>query len=113
MRAEPVIACVVVLIVSACAPPVSSGGFDAPDPASRIYAIEHALRTKDVSKAPQIVEQLDSDDPAVRFVAIGALEELTGETYGYHYDDPPFLREPAIERWVAYVNVTFPEPPDG
>jgi len=113
MRAQPLIACVVGLVATACAPPVSSGGFDAPDPASRIYAIERAMRTDDVSKTPLIVEQLDSDDPAVRFLAIGALEKLTGETYGYHYDDPPYLREPAIQRWVAYVNETFPHDADG
>ncbi len=113
MRAESVIACVVVLGATACAPPVSTGGFDAPDPASRIYAIERAMRTNDVSRTPLIVEQLDSDDPAVRLMAIAALQELTGETYGYHYDDPPYLREPAIQRWVAYVDENFPDNPDG
>ena len=71
------------------------------------------MRADDLSKTPLIVEQLDSDDPAVRLIAIAALEKLTGETYGYHYDDPPFLREPAIERWVDYVNESVPEEPDG
>ncbi len=113
MRAGPVIACVVGLIATACAPPVSSGGFDAPDPSSRIYAIERAIHANDLSKTPLIVEQLDSDDPAVRFMAIAALKKLTGETYGYHYEDPPSLREPAIQRWVAYVNESFPDDPDG
>ena len=37
-------------------------------------------------------------------MAISALEILTGRTYGYHYDDPPSLREQAIKRWVSYVN---------
>ena len=69
------------------------------------------MRTDDVSKTPLIVEQLDSDDPAVRFMAIAALKKLTGETYGYHYEDPPSLREPAIPRVVAHVNESFPDDP--
>lgn len=86
--------------MSGCAPPVSQGGFDAPDPASKIYAIEDAVRHNDRSEIQYIVEQLDSDDPAVRLVAISALQRLTGETYGYCHYAPRADREESVRRWA-------------
>jgi HEAT repeat protein len=87
-------------VLAGCAPAVSSGGFHAPDPASRMYAIEAAVRANDRSATPHIIEQLDSDDPAVRLVAICALERLTGETHGYCAYAPRHEREAAIARWI-------------
>ncbi len=91
-------------LLAGCAPAVSTGGFDAPDPASKLYAIEAAVRTNNRDAAPAIVEQLDSDDPAVRLVAITALERLTGETHGYCYCAPVDERREAIDRWVAALS---------
>jgi hypothetical protein len=89
------------LLLGACAPPVTEGKFDSPDPASRLYAIEKAMQTGDTSAVPQIVEQLDSDDPVVRMMAIEALKVLNdGETFDYRYDDPQPQRRAAIRRWV-------------
>ena len=62
------------LLVSACtAPPASQGGFESPNSASQLYAITEAARTHDASAASDIVQLLDSDDPAVRMLAIEAL----------------------------------------
>ena len=66
--------------------------------------IEKAARTNDVSVVRQIVEQLDSDDPAVRLLAIETLRRLTGEEHGYCHDDPPVSRRAAIKRWVAALS---------
>ena len=97
--------CMTVLMGSACsAPPVEKGGFESPDPASKMYAIERAARTRDSTAIPQLIEQLDSDDPVVRLLAISALRRLTGQTFEYHYEDPPYLREPAVQRWVTAVD---------
>ncbi len=101
--------CGVVLLVGACAAPPPRNDFSTPDSASRIESIETAARDHDRSNVRQIVEQLDADDPVVRLKAISALESLTGETNGYHYDDPPSIRKHAIERWVVYVNRTYPD----
>jgi len=87
-------------VLGACAPPASRGGFDSPDPAAKLYAIERAMKHGDRAAVPQIVEQIDSDDPAVRMLAISALQKLTGETRGYRYDDPPYLRQDAVRRWA-------------
>ncbi len=46
---------------------------------------------------------LDSQDPALRMFAIGALKRLTGETMGYHYGDPEPIRAAAVDRWVAWL----------
>ena len=85
---------------ASCGPAAIEGGFDSANPAAKLYAIEYAAREGDRSAIPQIVEQLDSDDPAVRSLAISALRQLTGETFGYRDYDPPELRRQAIDRWT-------------
>lgn len=102
----------IVTAFAGCAPSATTGGFDSPNPASRLYAIEQAGATNDRAAIPKIVEQLDSDDPAVRSLAISVLQRLTGETYGYRDYDPPAVRELAIERWIQAVkNNTIPTSP--
>jgi len=90
-------------LFAGCAPAVSTGSFDAPDPASKIYAIENAVRAGDRSATAYIVEQLESDDPAVRLVAISALQRLTGETHGYRSYASDDERRDAVARWVEAV----------
>ena len=101
--------CGVVLFAGACAAPPPRNDFSTPDTASRIESIKTAAGELDRSNVRQIVEQLDSDDPVVRMKAISTLQHLTGETNGYHYDDPPSIRSHAIERWVTYVNRNYPD----
>lgn len=75
--------------------------FDSPDPYARALAIEEAAIRRDRAAIPDLIEALESDDPAVRFAAIGALERITGQTHGYRSYDPEWERQAAIERWVA------------
>ena len=89
-----------VLSMAACGPPAIDGGFDSANPAAKMYAIEYAARRGDRSAIPRIIEQLESDDPAVRSLAISSLYRLTGQTYGYHDYDPPEQRREAIARWI-------------
>ena len=103
MLTKRVIACGAALLAVSCGPSATEAHFDSANPAARLYAIERAARTGDITAAAHLVEQLDSDDPAVRLLAIAALERLTGETYGYRHYDPPHLRRPAIRRWVEAV----------
>ena len=92
-------------MLAACsAPPASSGGFDSDNPASRLYAIRRAGENKDRSKIPNLVQELDSDDPAVRMMSINALDRITGQRLGYNpYVDTP-ARQQAIAAWVKAVN---------
>lgn len=95
----------VLLTVMGCAPPAITGGFDSPHAASRLFAARRAAAETDPARIaaamPGLIRNLDSDDPAVRLLSIEALEELTGETFGYRHFDPEWLRAPAVARWVA------------
>lgn len=72
------------------------------DASFKIPAIKEAVEEKDRDAIPQLIDDLDSDDPAVRFYSIEALRRLTGETFGYRYYQSETERQPAIERWKAW-----------
>ncbi len=86
-----------------CGQPGTSGGFDSPMPAARLHALSEAARTGDRSDIKRIVELLDSDDAAVRLLAISTLERLTGETFGYRHYDSRWEREDSIQKWVNAI----------
>ena len=97
-----------VLVVSTCAAacgcfPREQQRIGANDPTSNIPAIQDAARGKDYQAVPGLVRQLESDDPAVRFYAIEALEKLTGQTCGYRYYDDPDDRRLAVGRWKQWI----------
>ena len=74
------------------------------DAAVKIPAIKQAVQENDAQVIPQLVRDLDSDDPAVRFYAIEGLERLTGQTFGYvYYADPPARREATL-KWQQWLN---------
>lgn len=103
----------VLLLPAACAPPASEGGFDSPDPASRLYAIHRAGEAKDRAAIPSLVESLNSDDAATRMFAIQSLERITGERLDYNPYATLIERDAAIERWVAAVKTgEFKHAPD-
>ncbi len=90
-------------LAAGCGPRAREGGFDSPNPAARLYAIQQAAATHDRTAIPQLVEQLDSDDDAIRLWSIKALETLTGERLGYNPYASPEARRPAIAAWEAAV----------
>ena len=70
---------------------------------SKIPAIKQAVDQRDDQAVPTLVDDLDSDDPAVRFYAIEGLERLTGQTFGYlYYADAPARRE-AVMKWRQWL----------
>ncbi len=74
-----------------------------PDPSIKIPAIEVAVQGHDLKATPQLVRDLESDDPAVRFYAIEALHKLTGERFGYLYYADEEKRQPAVDQWKAWL----------
>ena len=75
-----------------------------PTPEARIGAIERSARTGDARRdAARLVENLASDDAAVRMAAIAALERATGSTLGYRFDDSPEDRASSVARWRAWL----------
>jgi hypothetical protein len=69
----------------------------------KIPAIKSATRTQNHSAIAQLVQDLDNDDPAIRFYAIAALSRLTGQTLGYRYYDDEIRRRPSLEAWRAWL----------
>ncbi|HLL89112.1 MAG TPA: hypothetical protein VK324_07395 [Tepidisphaeraceae bacterium] len=92
----------------ACAVLAGCFGRDAPslvsdDPGLKIPAIKQAVQAKDLTAAPQLVSDLESDDPAVRLYAIQGLRRLSGDEFGYHYYADADARKPAVARWQAWL----------
>jgi hypothetical protein len=81
-------------------PPVKS--LDNPDPSGKIPAIKAAADRHDRRAVPDLIQDLDDDDPAVRFYAALGLERITGDNFGYHYYDDVDQRQPAIRRWQKW-----------
>jgi hypothetical protein len=103
-HAVPFTCCWMLLACSSCGPAPVDDGFSEGVSWHRMKAILDAARTGDESAVDRIIEQLDSDDPAVRMVAIEALERLADETMGHvHYDDLA-SRDAAVDRWVRSRN---------
>jgi hypothetical protein len=73
------------------------------NPDSSIPAIKEAADKNDRSALPKLVEDLNDNDPAVRFAAISALEKMTGQTLDYHYYDDYPTRAPALARWQKWL----------
>jgi hypothetical protein len=86
-------------VLTGCAP---SASFDSPDSTARLKAIQDAGASGDRASIPRLIEMLDSDDPAVRVMSIGVLEDMTGQDLGFDpYAEAPRRRE-AVERWEAW-----------
>jgi len=89
-------------IATACGPKRGSQFVRENDPAVKIPAIRLAAHEQKSEVIPQLVTDLASEDPAVRFYAIEALQRLTGQTLDYVYYAPEDERREAIKRWGAW-----------
>ena len=89
------------LFLSGCGSP--GRGLADPDASYKIPAIHDAVNDKDRAAEPQLVQALSNDDPAVRFYAAEGLRRLTGDSFGYRYYDNVVDRQPAIDRWKAWL----------
>jgi hypothetical protein len=74
-----------------------------PDPSVKIPAYKKAVRKHDKAAIRQLVKDLENDDPAVRLYAIHALQEMTGETFGYRYFETDEQRKPAVRKWQQWL----------
>lgn len=108
------------LAATACAALAGLGGCagDGPtvsirneDPAGKIPAMKIAAQRKDQSAVPALVAALQSDDPAERLYAIGALRRITGQTLDYSYYGSDAEREAGVGRWKAWLAARPPGPP--
>jgi hypothetical protein len=89
--------------VSGCTAPRPPLVVTDPDPSVKIPAIKVAVARGDRSVIPQLVKELESDDAAVRFYAIDALEKFTGERFGFEYYQDDDRRKPALQKWQEWL----------
>lgn len=93
-----------ILILSGCSGYTGPRSVANEDPAVKIPEIRKAVGRGDKSVLPQLVNDLDNDDPAVRLHAINGLRTLTGEHFDYDWtQNDRVLRRPAIEKWQTYL----------
>jgi hypothetical protein len=83
--------------------PQESKSIGAVDPMANIPAIQEAARQKDQAAVPALVRELGSDDAAIRFYAIVALRDITGQTMDFRYYDDFEQRKLAIQRWQKWL----------
>ena len=91
------------VVVSGCSQPAVAPDLASDVPQERILGLAAAMRERDAEAIPEYVTMLRSDDPAVRMFAIGALRDLTGESFGYDYGAPEADCAEAVERWEQWV----------
>ncbi len=102
----------IVMMLISCAPSAHQGGFNSPDPATKLHAIHRAGEVHDITATTSLVEQLDSDDPVIRMMSIQALERITGTRLDYNPYAAAVDRRKAINRWVTYVQENKPISPE-
>jgi hypothetical protein len=92
------------VVLSGCTAPRGPLVVTDPDPSVKIPAIKKAAAQKDRKAVRQLVADLSSDDPAVRFYAINGLNRITGERFGYDYFAGDASREAAVRRWQQWLD---------
>ena len=73
------------------------------DVGERIRGAWVAGETRDRSAVPLLVDRLEDEDEAVRFVTILALEKIEGDRFGYDYASTAQGRAAAVTRWREHV----------
>jgi len=97
---------VVVMIalgLPSCTAPKEDAAVGHPDPSVKIRGYKKAARERDMAAARQMVKDLDSDDPAVRFYAIRGLNDLAGQDFGYRYYFDEVQRRESLGRWQDWL----------
>jgi hypothetical protein len=94
-----------------CVPPRPKLVVTNPDPTVKIPAIKKAVDEHNLAATRQMVKDLESEDPAVRFYAVEGLRKMTGEDYGYNwFDEDDDARRPAVKKWQEWLRANEPKP---
>lgn len=100
-RAMFVVICA--LACSTCSEPRGPVSVKSDDPTLKIPAIKADVQRNDEADVPLLVQNLNDEDPAVRFYAVEGLRRLTGDDFGYRYYDDADRRQPAVTRWENWL----------
>jgi len=96
--------CSAALGLVGCADPDSAVGFHEAGPEARVRAIRQAGNRDDKKAIPDLIELLQSDDPAERLLSIRTLEKMTGQTLGYDHTAGQEQRREAAKRWADWYS---------
>jgi hypothetical protein len=88
--------------VSGCFTP-DPKSLNSENPSSAVPAIKQAADKNDRSAIPRLIADLDDNDSTIRFAAISALQQMTGQTYDYHYYADVSERKPAVAQWHKWL----------
>jgi len=91
------------MLLCGCQAPRGPVDIHSDDPDLKINAIQRDAATNNQKDIATMVEELNSDDPAMRFYSIQALVRLTHEDLGYRYYEDEDQRAPAIARWKEWL----------
>ena len=91
------------IILSGCSLPKMTRALNDTDPTAKIPAIKSSGASRNRESVTQLIDELESDDSAVRFYAIRALKDITGESFGYRYFDDELERRDEVARWRAWL----------
>jgi len=75
------------------------GDLQSGDVVVRVRAMRWAADNGVAAAKPFLVDDLESEDEAIRFFAIAALRRLSGTDYGYDFKANAAERAGAVERW--------------
>ena len=93
----------IALGLPSCTAPKEEAAVGHPDPSVKIRGYKKAAREHDMAAVRQMVKDLDSDDPAVRFYAIHVLSDLTTQDFGYRYYYDEDQRRESLGRWQDWL----------
>ncbi len=93
------------LALSACGPGPLKPSLNESDPAGKIPAMVQLGQGEAASpeQLRELIEALDSEDPAVRLYAIETLHRVTRRDFGYRYYAPPDERRERAARWRLWL----------
>lgn len=89
----------ILLLSAAALLPAASCSADHPNPAAEV-SIAGSPRAREQRI---LVNQLRSDDAAVRMAAAGQLSRMAGTDFGYDPTEAPAKQAEGIERWERWV----------
>ena len=73
------------------------------DPDLHVVAIKRDQACPNHEDLVQMVEDLNDDDPAIRFYAIQSLQRVTHDDFGYRFYEDEDQRVPSLKRWQAWM----------
>ena len=106
MRTPLLLLATLTLLSAGCRPSASRRPLLDRDPIFVIPAVEGVAngdRRATRTNVNQLINLLDSDDAAVRLTASEALQELSGEDFGFRSWLGPKDRQPIIARWRQWL----------